>query len=273
MTEEEWNACTEPGNMLDFLLGRESQRRRSLLSRLSFRGRTGGDEGPQRSSDRKLRLFGCACCRRIWELLQNPRSQHAVEVSERYADGLAAAQELEAARAAAWERWESMPKPPSNEYYAEMSMGGRPTDTARVWAARAAALVAGDSAAEAAEAAVSAVEQAAIEWAVEWPKASLVADMVGAAARAEPLRDVVGTPFRSLSHAFAWRTPAVVTLAQAVYDERALPEGALDTTRLAALADALEQAGCTDADILGHCRSEGPHVRGCWVVALTLGQP
>ena len=38
------------------------------------------------------------------------------------------------------------------------------------------------------------------------------------------------------------------------------------------LADALEDAGCTDADILGHCRCPGPHVRGCLVVDLLRGR-
>jgi hypothetical protein len=54
-------------------------------------------------------------------------------------------------------------------------------------------------------------------------------------------------------------------LAQAIYDE-----GAFD--RLPVLADALEETGCTNADILGHCRGPGPHVRGCWVVDLLLGK-
>jgi hypothetical protein len=64
----------------------------------------------------------------------------------------------------------------------------------------------------------------------------------------------------------------VVALAQVIYDERSLPAGTLDNARLAALAGALADAGCTNAGILGHCRSEGPHVRGCWVVDLVLGK-
>ena len=62
----------------------------------------------------------------------------------------------------------------------------------------------------------------------------------------------------------------MVALAQAAYDERELPAGTLDTTRLAVLADALEEAGCVQADILGHLRGPGPHVRGCWAVDLLL---
>jgi hypothetical protein len=48
--------------------------------------------------------------------------------------------------------------------------------------------------------------------------------------------------------------------------------GTLDNTRLAVLADALEESGCTSEDVLGHLRGPGPHVRGCWVVDLCLGR-
>jgi hypothetical protein len=60
-----------------------------------------------------------------------------------------------------------------------------------------------------------------------------------------------------------WRTLTVVELAQAI--ER---DGTFD--RLPILADALEEAGCDNADILNHCRNGGEHVRGCWVVDLLL---
>jgi hypothetical protein len=67
-------------------------------------------------------------------------------------------------------------------------------------------------------------------------------------------------------------TRTVVLLAQTVYEERTLPNGRLDPTRVQVLADGLEEAGCTDSDILAHCRGPGPHVRGCWVVDLLLGK-
>jgi hypothetical protein len=70
----------------------------------------------------------------------------------------------------------------------------------------------------------------------------------------------------------AWNDSTVVRLAQAAYEERHLPAGTLDTGRLAVFADALEEAGCMDADILGHLRGPGPHVRGCWAVDLCLGK-
>jgi hypothetical protein len=64
----------------------------------------------------------------------------------------------------------------------------------------------------------------------------------------------------------------VLALAQATYDGRTLPAGTLEPDRLAVLADALEDAGCTDAAILGHLRGPGPHVRGCWALDLILGK-
>ncbi len=83
--------------------------------------------------------------------------------------------------------------------------------------------------------------------------------------QANLLRDIFGNPFHPVALDPAWRTEAVVALARAVYDDRAFD-------RLPVLADALEDAGCADADVLAHCRGDGPHVRGCWVVDLILGK-
>src|SRR5262249_30299121 len=78
------------------------------------------------------------------------------------------------------------------------------------------------------------------------------------------LRDIVGNPFRSVA-VDLWNGATVVHLALAIYDDRAFD-------RLPILAAALEAAGCTDQDILAHCRGGGEHVRGCWVVDLLLGK-
>src|SRR5262249_38974215 len=86
------------------------------------------------------------------------------------------------------------------------------------------------------------------------------------------LRCTFANPFRPVTIDPAWLTPTVITLATAAYNERSLPSGELDPARPAVPADALEEAGCQDADILGHLRSPGPHVRGCWVVDLLLGK-
>ena len=72
MTEDEWLECTNPTPMLEFLRGK--------------------------ASERKLRLFAVACCRRISNLLRDERSRQAVEVGEWYADGLVTDDALEEAR-------------------------------------------------------------------------------------------------------------------------------------------------------------------------------
>jgi hypothetical protein len=92
-------------------------------------------------------------------------------------------------------------------------------------------------------------------------------------AQSNLVRDIFGNPFRRVTvspFVQKWNDSVVIRLAQAAYEEQHLPAGTLDSSRLAILADALEEAGCTDADILGHLRGPGPHVRGCWPVDLCL---
>lgn len=80
------------------------------------------------------------------------------------------------------------------------------------------------------------------------------------------LQDIVGPlPFRPVAIATSCLTPYVVVIARGIYEDRAF-------YRLTSLADALEEAGCTDADILGHLRGPRPHVRGCWPVDRILGK-
>lgn len=73
------------------------------------------------------------------------------------------------------------------------------------------------------------------------------------------LRDVFGNLFRPSSVGSAWKSTNVVGLAEVIYDDRAFD-------RMPVLGDALEDAGCTNAEMLEHCRSGTEHVRGCWVV-------
>jgi hypothetical protein len=88
-------------------------------------------------------------------------------------------------------------------------------------------------------------------------------------AHAALLRDIVGSPFarapRIAPAIVAWNSGAVSSLAATIYAERSFD-------RLPLLADALEDAGCTDAELLGHLRGPGPHVRGCWAVDLVIGK-
>jgi hypothetical protein len=77
------------------------------------------------------------------------------------------------------------------------------------------------------------------------------------------LRCTINPFFPALAN-FSWQTTNAVTLAQTMYDSR-------DFTAMPLLADLLEEAGCP-AEVSAHCRGEGPHVRGCWVIDLLLGK-
>jgi hypothetical protein len=79
------------------------------------------------------------------------------------------------------------------------------------------------------------------------------------------LRDIFGNPFRPIALNPEWLTPTVKQLANQIYEQRAFE-------RMPILADALEEAGCTVAEVLEHCRSGKEHVRGCWVVDKVLGK-
>ena len=70
----------------------------------------------------------------------------------------------------------------------------------------------------------------------------------------------------------SWNNGTAVKLANAAYEERRLPDGVLDPARIGVLADALEDAGCTNDAMLHHCRQSADHVRGCWVVDAILGK-
>lgn len=201
-----------------------------------------------KASDRKLRLFAVACCFEVWYLMRDKRSKKAATVSERYADGLIALPRMavvrEAARRAIAE-WVS----------AEEGTVGRrfPEEVAH-----AATLADADQAAvRAADIAARLSEAEAREIGCESRKQS----------QAILLRDIFGNPFRPVTLDTAWlrSNDAVAKLAQAIYDNRRFQD-------LPVLADALEEAGCHDADILTHCRHPGPHVRGCWVIDLLLGK-
>jgi hypothetical protein len=88
------------------------------------------------------------------------------------------------------------------------------------------------------------------------------------AARCAFLRDLFGNPFRPVTvdpYWLAWNDGTVRRLARTIYDKRRFED-------LPVLADALEDAGCTDTYVLNHCRAPGEHVRGCWVVDLLLGK-
>lgn len=257
MTESEWLASTAPEPMLEFLRGK--------------------------ASDRKLRLFAVACCRRIWHRMADDRSRTAVEVTERYADGLATYEQLTDASYDAEVAADSIYFAVFNAAEAEAEASDWPPEN---WV---------DGAGECATDAAATVRSAASASALAHPdligvagharralahaaspmrftedcrpdfKERGAAEDVEQAAQADLLRDIFGNPFRPAVIDPTWLPSNVVALARTIYEERAFD-------RMPELADGLDAAGCHDAEILGHCRQAGPHVRGCWVVDLILGK-
>jgi hypothetical protein len=251
VTENEWFAASDPQSMLSFLHGK--------------------------LSERKARLFGCACCRSIWSSLPDERSRRAVEVAERFIDGLATEEELvEAHEGAMAVSFVSVPRMP-----------------ARNWWTRLLGLRRGS---------LRAVLTASLPWLrVQAPCGLMVqlrrmgpgnddptnsmwsvATLAGMEnpgefdRQASLLRCIAGNPFACLpavdTAVLAWQHGVVPRLARAAYEERQLPAGTLDPARLGVLADALEEAGCTNGDVLVHLRASEPHMRGCWAVDLLLGK-
>ena len=217
MTEAEWLACADPQKVLDFLRNK--------------------------ASDRKLRLFAVACCRRLWHLMAEESWRQAVEMAERYADKIGSKRAMQ-------RLWSEIEK-------AEI------TRTQRIPTYRGEFLPSH---------AVEAVLRVDAFFAARLISV-VVPDVTDVPIRLVAiLEDIVGNPFRAITINPAWLTPIVSNLATAAYEERALPSGELDPARLAVLADVLEAAGCAQADLLAHCRQPGLHVRGCWVVDLLLGK-
>jgi hypothetical protein len=208
-----------------------------------------------RATERKLRLLDCECCRHIWHLLNDPRSRRAVESAEQYTEGRIDRQMLE--RAAVEAR--------------AAIRHARPESDAAEFAAATAAMFAARAAAEAVSwdglhrtSAAAAMAAGAVSSPDDWEPSKHSEEVW----QSGVLRDIFGNPFRTVTvnpEWLSWNGGTIRKIAQASYDDRAFD-------RMPILADALEDAGCTDADILDHCRGAGPHVRGCWVVDLLLGK-
>jgi len=205
--------------------------------------------------DRKLRLFAVACCRKCWDLLADERGRVAVETAERFADGQAALSDLNYAKVAA-QSLHKVVHTPNDAAVMAAVLSTASTDVLDV------SLV------------ISCVvaSHATISFHNRPPSSSKTLEGFYQDERewhAEQMRDIFGNPFRRpvpISPSWLeWRDRTVVRLAQSIYEGRGFDH-------LPVLADALEEAGCHDAQILGHCRQPGPHVRGCWVVDLILGR-
>jgi hypothetical protein len=226
MTEAEWLTCRNNLKMLELLR--------------------------PRLSDRKLRLFQVACCRRMWDLIPDERWRESVLVAERYADKDATDKMRIAARNRLWN-----PHSPREIHLSALHAVGVATQKTME---RRKFLSYGGAAAVVGEAARSACDPTTSE------HAHAVAYGNEHKAEADLIRDIFGNPFRPLTFSPSWRTDTAVTLARQMYESR-------DFSAMPILADALQDAGCDSDNILSHCRDPNAvHVRGCWVVDLVLGK-
>jgi len=223
MTEEEWLACDDPEPMFDLL--------------------------PTDASDRKLRLFGVACCRHVEEHLWAGIGSHvAIKVAEEYADGLSTVEELRTAQQAVESHLELYP--------------GEPVYDASFWACSKAM---NEAAWRCAFYAANCTMRPFDGKGPECDTEAVTVRITATRAQAAFLRDIFGNPFRYVAVDSAWLTSTVKALARQMYESRDFPA-------MPILADILEDAQCDTAEILNHCREPGPHVRGCWVVDLVLGK-
>jgi hypothetical protein len=225
MTEREWMNCINPELMLTYVRGK--------------------------ASNRKLRLLACACCRCVWHLIPEGACRKAVEVGERYADGLATEAELHAVARAAI------------RFYGNFTVLSSEGHASAEACAAAVAIV--DNARSMEEAATHAFAAVAYAAEIHSKKSSYRPDHPDQVAL---IRDLFGNPFRPMPHSAPWlaeNNSAIVNLAQTIYTER-------NFARMPSLSNALESSGCTNLEILAHCQGPGPHVHGCWVLDLLLGK-
>jgi hypothetical protein len=222
-------------------------------------------------TERKSRLFVVACLRRIWAILDDERSRRLVEIAERHLEGAATDDEWATSTSDAvhvhQEAAERTMRLPS------AGVGRSPEyDTAatRVVWAFGVAIGLGRGVVDTRfptleEQVLRVISQASSVFS----KPPLPTDELYNAellAQCHLLRDIFGTLFRPATFSPAWRTDTVLSLAGQMYESR-------DFGAMPILADALQDAGCDNDDILGHCRdANATHVRGCWVVDLVLGK-
>jgi hypothetical protein len=201
------------------------------------------------ASQRKWRLFAVACCNQIEHMISRAGDyaqvsyRRAIEVAERYADQNATHEELIADCGLA----------------GDCAYGQEGPDPFQ--------LVASPNTKSLEEVAEYAQDVAYFEFSPEIDGGACERALNRAkVAQCDLLRDVFGNPFRPVSLDPAWRTSTVVTLAEGMYESR-------DFGAMPILADALQDAGCDNVDVLNHCRdTTQPHVRGCWVVDLLTGR-
>jgi hypothetical protein len=254
VTEAEWLASNDTQPMLRYLIGTDAPRVQDVEAYPDARG-----------SDRKLRLFACACYHRIAHFLPHPTARATVSTAERFADGAVSVADFLAAEAKIREllndlepRWrasEGAERRALLPTHAALALAG----IVCWWEPQKAVWYAASNAHHDfpylanPDVEVYSFEHLGAEAAEKWEQCLL-------------LREIFGNPFRPVDFAPEWRTDTAVSLAKQIYDSR-------DFSAMPILADALQDAGCDNDDILNHCRdTSSTHVRGCWVVDLVLGK-
>lgn len=305
MTEHEWNTSTDPVAMLDHL-------QYSTYEEPVYGGTTTQSRHPPLISDRKLRLFACACVRQVWSQLTDERSRRAVEVAERFADGEATEQELYDAASHALR---------ASEQTAMLGNNDSPAHEAMYCCDRDATVAAGAMPTWLGPLAPLSTQAALLRDIVNPFQVALgevCLDCEGGGVVPLPPDDSAGDCVHCGGTGRTpppWLTPQVRQLAAACYDS------GLTAPPPAILADACEEAGCPETvecpgcrgtkkrficdpnnvmvagtvdcwecktpgrnytdrvsagrvphPILQHLRSPGPHVRGCWAVDMPLGK-
>jgi hypothetical protein len=237
LDEQRWLTCADLWQMLDYLRGKVS--------------------------DRKLRLFAVACCHRPYYRVADERQRRAVLLAERMADEVIGEEEWKRAHQAAAETWRAV----LAEYQAAQQDASR--DAREVESLKDAEMATAAGWAILEDAWDASYGVTAVDWGATKKHADEPAHQLAL------LRDIFGNPFRPVivdPAWLAWHGGAVRQIAEAAYQERQLPSGQLDPVRLAVVADALEEAGCTDAELLEHLRLQGSHVRGCCVLDVLTGR-
>jgi hypothetical protein len=235
-------------------------------------------QGAKTALPRPMALFACACCRMVWPCLDED-ARRTVEQLERFADGEGVRPELIVRRSPAVGYVYLRPQPGMLPY---VSIGSVVESGTAVCSLRTDRLTEIPAGVPGVIVKVVVADRQFVEASAplfrlvpmsETPPESLPHR------QADLVRDVFPYPFSRLAFPGDLRavlvpalTPDVLALAQAVYAQKRLDTGELDNLGLNALADALEENGYADADVLAHLRSDGPHVRGCWALDLILGK-
>jgi hypothetical protein len=186
-------------------------------------------------SDRKLRLAACAACRCFWGAINQEPFKNAVEVGELYADSAVA----DSDRQAAFDR--------ANEFIGLCAAACKACVLPNAFDAALTGLPAAASG-------CTPFRQLRLRPEIEQEEASR---------QTITLRDIFGNPFKPITMNSSWLTSTVVPLAKSIYDNRRFED-------MPILADALEDSGCDNAEMLAHARSGKEHVRGCWFLDLLL---